>query len=216
MTSSDREYVAHILHKGLIGSPCLELGVGYGGGTSKTLLRAAGVAYVGTDLTAAKDVDVAIDFEADSADVAAAARPFGPFGSALVLNVLEHTFEPIRVLDNVFRILRRGGTCIAVTPAIWPLHSYPRDYWRLNPDFYEEYCARRGHVLLGETFQYVGTKRVLKRNCLGEHVFPKPGFGAHRFYSRFIHRLFNTCGRAMFFPSHVAVGVVVRKSCQMT
>jgi hypothetical protein len=50
------------------------------------------------------------------------------------------------------------------------------------------------------------------QDSAGNHRYPAPGQGPLRaFYSKGLHRLFNTYGRGMFFPSHVAIGAVIRK-----
>jgi SAM-dependent methyltransferase len=212
MTRDDAAYVEEALKKGLIASPCLELGVGYGGETNEALLEGAGLTYFGTDVMRSPGVDFAVDFEASPEVVTNAVRDVGTFGSVLVLNVLEHTFQPITVLDNVFNILRPWGTCLIIAPTVWPLHSYPRDYWRINPDFYEEYAKRRGYMIMEEVFSYVGGGKI-RRDDPNAKTLPVP-FEAERvrrLYSRVIHRVFNTFGRGMLFPSHLAIGVVMRK-----
>jgi SAM-dependent methyltransferase len=212
MTRADVEYVEEALKRGLIASPCLELGVGYGGETNKALLEKAGLTYFGADVMRGPSVDFALDFEAAPEVVAKAVRGVGEFGSVLVLNVLEHTFQPVTVLDNVFKILKRLGTCLIITPTVWPLHSYPRDYWRINPDFYEEYAKRRGHMIVDETFSYVGSERI-RRDDPNTKTLPVPfrDKRVKRLCSRIIHRVFDTFGRGMHFPSHLAIGVVMQK-----
>jgi SAM-dependent methyltransferase len=176
------------------------------------MLVSAAIEYFGTDIAAANSVDYVVDFEGASEAVG---RAFGgkQFGSALVLNVLEHTFDPIRVLDNVFSILRPKGTCIIITPTVWPLHDFPRDCWRINPNFYEEYCRRRALRLLPDYFDYVGFHSVdSRRDSIGTYVLPLPARSSYKMLkSKIVHRLFNTCGRAMFFPSHIATGLVIEK-----
>jgi SAM-dependent methyltransferase len=213
MTRNDAAYVEGALNKGLIAAPCLELGVGYGGETNRALLEAAGLTYFGADVMRSAGVDFAVDFEAAPEVVTNAVRDVGAFGSVLVLNVLEHTFQPITVLDNVFKILRPWGTCLIIAPAVWPIHSYPRDYWRINPDFYEEYAKRRGHMIMEEIFSYVGGGKI-RRDDPDTKTLPVPFRTkmVRRLYSRVIHRVFNTFGRGMLFPSHLAIGVVMRKA----
>ena len=213
MTRDDAAYVEGALRRGLIAAPCLELGVGYGGETNRALLERAGLTYFGADVMRSPGVDFAVDFEAAPEVVTNAVRDVGTFGSVLILNVLEHTFQPITILDNVFKILRPSGTCLIIAPTVWPLHSYPRDYWRINPDFYEEYAQRRGHMIMEEVFSYVGGGKI-RRDDPDTKTLPVP-FGAkrvRRLYSRVIHRVFNTFGRGMRFPSHLAIGVVIRKA----
>jgi SAM-dependent methyltransferase len=217
MTNDDIDYIAKLLGAGMIQSPCLELGASYGGFTSKALIERAGIEYRATDMTPGRDLDYVADFERPVQDVRDVFQKNQEFGSALVLNVLEHTFDPIQVLDNVFELLRDGGTCIIVTPAIWPLHTYPYDCYRLLPNFYEEYCKRRSVELIPEFFEYVGKGSVRTESTDAGYAFPSPGRNkAHFFFSRVVHKLFNTFGRGMMFPSHVAVGAVMRKSVRVT
>ena len=212
MVDEDSAYVRKCLKAGVVQSPCVELGVGYAGPNNKALLAAAEIEYFGTDIAASDNVDYVVDFEGTREAVG---RAFGGrrFGSVLVLNVLEHTFDPIRVLDNVFSILRPEGTCIIITPTVWPLHDFPRDCWRINPNFYEEYCGRRALRLMPEYFEYVGFHSVdLRRDGNGTYMLPRPARSNYKMLkSKIVHRLFNTSGRAMFFPSHVSTGVVIEK-----
>lgn len=51
----------------------------------------------------------------------------------LCTQVLEHIPEPVPVLQEIFRVLRPGGTLILSVPAIFPQHGSPGDYWRYMP-----------------------------------------------------------------------------------
>jgi len=208
MIEADRKYLQALLQRGLLKSPLLELGAGIPEHSARSLVEDAGITYVGTDIQGS--VDVRADFsDAQAVRTAFASRP--QFASALVFNVLEHAFDPIRVLDHVFEILGPGGICVVLTPSVWPLHSYPIDCWRILPDFYTEYARRNGHELLQDTFEYVGIGPVVIGSD-NSAVLPKPGRSrAHLLYSRIIHKLFGTTGRGMFMPSHVAIAAALRK-----
>lgn len=212
MTPDDLDYIKGLLSTGIIKSPLLELGVGYEGKTCKELMKSAGIEYFGTDIKPGKNVDFVVNFEEQAEEIV---KCFGEkkFGSALVLNVLEHVFEPVKVLDNVFNILRSGGTVIIITPVVWPLHNFPYDCYRFNPDFYEIYSKKRGYQILYEAFEYIGYGRVRDFMKEGIYQFPLPGRSKFNFYySKLIHKIFNTYGRGMFFPHHLAIGCVIRKS----
>jgi SAM-dependent methyltransferase len=214
MTNDDVMYVEKVLSEGLVQSPCLELGVGYEEGfILKNLLLKSKMDYVGTDMVTSPAVDYVVDFEEEFSQVQQKLPQAGEFGTAFVLNVLEHTFEPVKVLDNVMNTLRPGGTCVVVTPAVWTLHSYPYDCCRLLPNFYEEYCKRRSLELITDSFEYVGGKGTVHENQdANGYRFPKPGANQFQYWvSKTIHKLFNTTGRDMFFTSHIAVGAVIRK-----
>jgi hypothetical protein len=197
-----------LLDRGIIRGPCLELGAGIPEHSAKAVLAKRGIDYVGTDL--AGEVDVIADFtERASVSHAFVGRRFA---TALLFNVLEHTFDPIRVLDNVFELIADSGICVVLTPTVWPIHSYPMDCWRILPDFYVEYAMRRRHELLWDTFEFVGHRPIVRR---GDRCFelPKPGRSPlHGYYSRAVHKLLNTAGRGMLMPSHVATAVAIRKA----
>jgi SAM-dependent methyltransferase len=210
MVGADLDYVRRLIADRLIAGPVLELGTGYGGATTREVMTAAGLTHYGTDLEAGPGVDVAADFE--KAEDMAAFRSVGRFGTVLVLNVLEHTFDPIRVLDNAVSLLRPGGVLVALTPSVWPLHNYPMDAWRVLPNFYEQYAKRRSHELLEPYFEYVGFGPVARfANPDGSYAYPPPcPPGFRRTLSRVVHRAFNTFGRGMFMPSNVAVAAAFR------
>ena len=124
MTIDDLNWIRKLLAEKKLEEPALELGVGYGGATCRELIESAGLRYFGTDLEKTPAVDFVADFErSEDMDVFSLTAPFG---CVLVLNVLEHTFDPLRVLDNAVSLLKPGGRCAIVTPSIWPLHNYPR------------------------------------------------------------------------------------------
>jgi SAM-dependent methyltransferase len=206
MVGGDLAYIRRLIADNVISGPVLELGVGYGGVTSRSVIEAAGLRYYGTDMSHGEGVDYQADFERP--EEMAVFQPIVPVGSVLILNVLEHTFDPIRVLDNAATLVRTGGSLVVSTPAVWPLHNYPMDAWRILPNFYEEYAKRRGWRLLERYFDYVGFGPVKDfRNPDATYSFPPPGKPGLRYgLSRAIHKTFNTFGRSMFQPSHIAVG----------
>jgi SAM-dependent methyltransferase len=211
MTDNDTKWIQRMLAENVLDGPVLELGVGYGGNTCREIIEAAGLRYFGTDLEKTPAVDFAADFERPE-DMPTFSRE-APFGSVLVLNVLEHTFDPIRILDNAISLLKPGGKCAVLTPSIWPLHNYPMDTWRILPNLYEEYARRRGLTLDKRFFDYAGHGVVDSfRAADGNYSYPPPCSHKTRLlWSRAIHKLFNTFGRAMLHPSHVAVGALLQK-----
>ena len=176
------------------------------------MLCAHGIDYYGTDIVSGPEVDFVIDFEEPLTSVRAKVDSVGPFSSILVFNVLEHTFDPVRILDNVFGILRPGGICTIVAPAIWPLHDYPIDSFRILPDFYCEYAKRRHLELIEEAFQYLDRGPVDKYiGPNGKRVYPRPTKSSVNYwYSKIIHRVFHTFGAGTTSPSYLAIGAVIR------
>lgn len=211
MTPGDLDYVRSLLDKKVLRGPLLELGAGLPEHSARALVTSHGLEYVGTDIDG--QFDVRADFsDAEEVRKAFASRP--AFGSVLIMNVLEHTFDPIRVLDNAMSLLAPGGCCVVLTPTVWPIHSYPIDCWRILPDFYVTYAERRGHSLVWDTFEYVGVGPVAKdRDAMRNVQLPIAGKSeAHVLYSRVVHKALNTMGRSMLMPSHVATAVVIRKA----
>jgi hypothetical protein len=212
MTKSDLEWIEKLLKLGRLSGPVLELGAGWGGMTCRELVLSYGLEYFGTDLKPGDGADFAADFETGDGIVEIENSVGSLFGSTLVLNVLEHTFNPLAVLDNAVRLTRPGGAVVVITPAVWPLHGYPIDCCRLLPDWYRRFAATRSASLDEDVFEWIGVGRISDfRDLNGHEAMPLPAQGnmGRRLWSRLIHRLFGTYGRGMAFPSCVAIGAVM-------
>ena len=211
MTEQDSDYIARLLADGQIAGPVVELGAAYGGVTCRDLFVSRGIEWYGTDFAPGPLVSFVVDFE-DARQVSdLGAR--SSFGSVLVLNVLEHCMDPVSVLDNCLRLARPGGSVVVLTPAIWPLHDYPMDAWRMNPNFLEAFAKRRQAQLALETFEYVGFGPV--RSFLDErgafrypHPWEREGLSASR---RLAQRIWSLPG-GVRLPAFLAVAGVLRKA----
>jgi SAM-dependent methyltransferase len=210
VTEGDLAFVEELLLDGVLKGPVLELGAGYGGNTCRRAIGNAGLAYYATDVAPSEGVDFVANFEAPS--VTDAFDPAVKFETVLVLNVLEHTFDPIRVMDNARSLLVNGGNLVIITPTVWTLHEYPIDCYRLLPQWYEVYAVRQRMTLLSQYFRYIGLDNVdAYKDRNGNYQFPSPCNSLTKYWwSRVVHRIFNTFGRGMAFPSHLAIGAVMQ------
>lgn len=87
------------------------------------------------DLSPGPDVDIACD---------AHGLPLvdGTVDALLLLRVLEHVKDPVRVVSEAYRVLRPGGTMIAVVPFLEPYHRNPTDHSRFCRDGVERLFAK--------------------------------------------------------------------------
>ena len=56
------------------------------------------------------------------------------FDTVIATEVLEHLHTPQNAVDEIRRVLKSGGVCIASVPFIYPYHGAPKDYYRFTPD----------------------------------------------------------------------------------
>jgi len=131
----------------------LEVGSFNVNGNGKSFIASKGIDYLGIDIRTGPDVDIVCDITAPQEEVARR-LPSTSYDLVLCMNVLEHLFEPVRALDNILGVLRPGGYLVIVTPAVWDLHDWPHDFFRLNPDFFRQWATRRGVEILPETFVF--------------------------------------------------------------
>jgi SAM-dependent methyltransferase len=59
--------------------------------------------------------------------------PDGSFDTVMSIQVLEHTPDPQRLVDEMGRVLSAGGTLILTAPFSFRLHEEPHDYFRYSP-----------------------------------------------------------------------------------
>ena len=72
----------------------------------------------------------AVDGDHDSVVGDGCRMPFQDcrFDTVLNIQVLEHVFEPIRMVREMARVLRPGGCCILLIPQTGTIHSVPNIY----------------------------------------------------------------------------------------
>lgn len=213
MSNLEIELIKEMITHGLIKSPVLELGVSYDVDFNmKDELAKEGIQYFGTDLHEGKDVDFVINFEDDIEVIRNQYPQLPAFNCIIILNVLEHTYNPIKVLQNAIHLLNNGGLLITSTPSVFPIHNYPIDVYRLLPDFYTEFAKRESVTLLKPYFRYLGYGNVEQYTLNNQLSYPKPWRSKmHEWRSRLIHKLFNTSGRGMMNPNHISISAVFKK-----
>ncbi len=85
------------------------------------------------------------------------------FDTVLSIQVLEHTPEPQRLLNEMARVLRPDGLLILSAPFSFRLHEEPHDYWRFSPHGLRYMCTKAGLELTelhpqGRLFSVLGHK----------------------------------------------------------
>ncbi|MCM8787955.1 MAG: class I SAM-dependent methyltransferase [Candidatus Omnitrophica bacterium] len=63
--------------------------------------------------------------------------PRNYFDLVLATEVLEHLYNPEKAIDEIYKILRNGGICIATTRFFYHYHPDPKDYYRFTKDSLE-------------------------------------------------------------------------------
>jgi len=58
--------------------------------------------------------------------------PDESFDAVLCLSVLEHLKDPKKAVNEIKRVLKKGGVAIVSAPFIMTLHDTPADYWRFT------------------------------------------------------------------------------------
>jgi len=66
------------------------------------------------------------------------------FDTVLAVQVLEHVFEPIRLIEEIGRVLRPGGHAILLVPQTGTMHLAPHWYGNLSRFWIEQALARGG------------------------------------------------------------------------
>jgi SAM-dependent methyltransferase len=83
------------------------------------------------------------------------------FDVVLCTEVLEHLPEPQRAVDEMFRVLRPGGTLLLTTRFLFPIHDAPHDYFRFTKYGLRHLLRRFIIVELQEETDSVGAIAVL-------------------------------------------------------
>ena len=91
-----------------------------------------GANYVGVDISAGTNVDIVLDFS--ESNICDSRGWESKFDLAICCSMLEHTFTPWKVADNITKAVKPGGHAYISVPFVWRFHGYPSDYWRFSPE----------------------------------------------------------------------------------
>jgi SAM-dependent methyltransferase len=83
------------------------------------------------------------------------------FDVVLCTEVLEHIPEPQAAIDEMFRVLKPGGTLLLTTRFLFPIHDAPHDYFRFTKFGLQHLVRRFDAVVIEEETTTVGTLAVL-------------------------------------------------------
>lgn len=90
--------------------------------------------YVGIDMEDGEGVDRVVN----ASDILRAFG-IGSFETVICCEMLEHDIDFRRTIALLYYALRQGGYLIITTPTFgFPLHRYPKDYWRFGEDAFRE------------------------------------------------------------------------------
>ena len=89
------------------------------------------------------------------------------FNTILCLEMLEHDIAFWHTLDNIKKVLKKGGILLISTPTFgFPLHRYPKDYFRFGVDAYKEMIFKDFSILrLSEVKDREGNPGIC---CIGK------------------------------------------------
>jgi SAM-dependent methyltransferase len=132
-----------------------------------------GKKYIGADMRPGLGVDIVLDLaKIDLYDQCA--------GTVLLLDTLEHVEYVSKALEEVYRILKPGGTVVIQSVLDFPIHAYPNDYWRFTPESFKSLLKPFGWSYVG----YAG-KKSFPHTIIGVGIKdPVPAFDRETFQSR--------------------------------
>jgi SAM-dependent methyltransferase len=96
-------------------------------------LLPSGVIYTGIDVPGAESFGMNEHPDIVEFDGRTIPFPEGSFDSVMCTEVLEHVEDPARLIAEMLRVLRPGGTLLATVPFSARVHHAPYDFHRFTP-----------------------------------------------------------------------------------
>jgi SAM-dependent methyltransferase len=109
------------------------------------------------------------------ADIHALAVRDGAFDCVFCTGTLEHVANPVKAVDEIYRILKPGGIVHIDVPFIQGYHPDPTDYWRFTLDGLRLLCGRfepiESGAFIGPTSGLVWIIREFANSITSSRVF---------------------------------------------
>ncbi len=99
------------------------LDLGAGSAKYRNIIKPHTTTYTTFDMVAGPHIDVV-------GDILNLPLEDGSFDSVISTQVLEHVEKPWVMIQQIRRVLAKGGTCILSAPFLIPYHADPHDYFR--------------------------------------------------------------------------------------
>jgi len=120
----------------------LEVGSYNVNGSAREHFQSGSESYLGVDQTAGPGVDRVMSSHELNRQLNS------QFDTIVCCEMLEHDSNPLHSVAEMRKLLAPGGHLIVTSPANgFPEHRYPRDYWRLMPDAYEDIIFKNMTIL---------------------------------------------------------------------
>lgn len=103
--------------------------------------------------------------------------PDESFDCVLATEVLEHLHTPHQAINEMYRVVKKGGCVILTTRFIFPLHNVPGDYFRFTRFGLEHLFKKFSRVTITEETTTIRTFAVLLERL---------GFQTDTLHSRFL------------------------------
>ena len=121
----------------------LEVGSCIVNGSLRSVFQDPGCEWIGIDQQAGPGVDVVGRWGQVAAEWKRQPGPRNLFDLAVCTETIEHCTSPEFCVRRMIDWLCAGGWLIVTTPGKdFPVHSFPRDYWRILPDAFEDVLLR--------------------------------------------------------------------------
>lgn len=85
----------------------------------------------------------------------------------LLVSVLEHLYDPIRAVDQIARVLKKGGVYFSYAPFYHPYHASPHDYFRFTEQGYRYLLRNFSRVKLESGGNYIAVANDVAAHAFG-------------------------------------------------
>lgn len=145
MTQNIRKFIEVVAKNIALKGPFLEIGSYIVKGQEKLAnLREffPNVKYIGCDIRKGPGVD-----KIENAEKLTFKNE--TIGTILMLETIEHIQNPIKVLDEIHRVLKKDGIVIITSLMDFQIHDFPEDYWRFTPKSFEHLLRKFPIKIIG-------------------------------------------------------------------
>lgn len=70
------------------------------------------------------------------------------FDNVIIISVLEHEKDYIKIIDEAYRVLKKGGKCFVSVPFLYQIHMEPNDFFRMTEYKYRHDFMRFSDVCI--------------------------------------------------------------------